>query len=42
MLDTLVEAGAEFFFTINGRAKRPDVQLDPKTSLNSLLEKSRR
>ena len=42
MLETLVESGAEVFFTVNGPAKRPDVQLDPKTSLGSLLEKSRR
>ena len=42
IMDTLVESGAEIFFTVDGLARRPDVRLDPKTSLGSLLEKSSR
>jgi type II secretion system protein N len=42
LMDLVVSSGAEVFFKLDGTVEHPDVRLDPESSLNSMLQKSRR
>jgi len=42
VLDALVESGAEVYFKLSGTARSPELELDPSSSIGSLLRNSSR